>query len=176
MPITLGNTTISGLGVGGLPSGTVNSDSLASSLNFSDKTLSGLVLSQGMSTTTSDASRSGGFEDLLSSTQFTVPSGSTALVWSTGVCHGNFESAAGQGQGRVQARGSGLTTQTSTAVEWHRGFFSNYAGAAGVASATFQLGAGTWTLFFQTASANGTFISNYYSSRDTFNWFVLKIS
>lgn len=30
MPITLGNTSITGLGVGGLPSGTVNSDSLAS--------------------------------------------------------------------------------------------------------------------------------------------------
>ena len=31
MPIVLGNTTISGLGVGGLPAGTVNADSLASS-------------------------------------------------------------------------------------------------------------------------------------------------
>jgi hypothetical protein len=30
MPITLGNTTITGLGVGGLPAGTVNADSLAS--------------------------------------------------------------------------------------------------------------------------------------------------
>jgi hypothetical protein len=39
MPITLGNTTITGLGVGGLPSGTVNADSLASTLDISGKTV-----------------------------------------------------------------------------------------------------------------------------------------
>jgi len=39
MPITLGDTSITGLGVGGLPAGTVNATTLASTLNLSDKTL-----------------------------------------------------------------------------------------------------------------------------------------
>jgi hypothetical protein len=40
MPITLGDTSITGLGVGGLPSGTVNATTLANTLDLTSKTLS----------------------------------------------------------------------------------------------------------------------------------------
>ena len=39
MPITLGDTTITGLGAGGLPSAVVTADTLAASLNLASKTL-----------------------------------------------------------------------------------------------------------------------------------------
>lgn len=88
MPITLSNTTISGLGVGGLPSGTVNADSLASSAVTAAKMgYSGAVLQTVFGYSNSRTTWSGD-----NSSDFTAtitPSSASNDILIMGVLHGH---------------------------------------------------------------------------------------
>lgn len=121
------------------------------------------TLLSGTWATMTDRNPGGSWTDHLASSSFTVPTGRYGLVMAIGAVHGCYESGNGQGAGRIQIRGP--STITGQECWWHRGQFSNFAGTGSIGH-TAVVGAGTWTVYMQIVTINGTFISNYYTAQD----------
>ena len=81
MPITLSNTTITGLAAGGLPSATVTSDTLSSAAVTAAKMgYTGAVLSVSYTTQTSFLNTTGGSIEIMSTTLTTVTTNPNILI------------------------------------------------------------------------------------------------